>query len=110
MASRATQFRKVLPASVDHRVVPRHLVSISTASVRRHGDMPSDAELYDLSIYGCRLQSPDRHVTDERLWVRFPGGKPIAATVVWTRDGFTACRFDAPIDRAQVRAMIVPAD
>jgi hypothetical protein len=107
MASRATQYRKVLPALVEHRAAPRHLVSISTATVRRHGDQPSEAVLCDLSIYGCRLQSPDSHATDERLWVRFPGGNPIATTVVWTRDGFTACRFDAPIDRALVRSMIV---
>ncbi|MEG3086529.1 PilZ domain-containing protein [Sphingomonas sp. PB4P5] len=110
MASRATQFRKVLPALVENRAAPRHRVTISTASVRRHGDPPSDAELCDLSVYGCRVRSPDMHAVDERLWVRFPGGNPIAATVVWTREGFTACRFDAPIERAQVRAMIVPAD
>ena len=110
MASRATQFRKVLPALVEQRAAPRHLVSISTATLRRHGDLPSEAVLCDLSVYGCRLQSPDAYKAEERLWVRFPGSNPIAATVIWTRDGFTACRFDAPIDRSLVRAMVLVVD
>ncbi|MEN2785482.1 PilZ domain-containing protein [Sphingomonas qilianensis] len=105
MASRATQFRKVQPALVEYRTVPRHSVVITTATVRRHGSLPDDAVLCDISAYGCRLESPNDYSAQERLWVRFPGSNPISATVVWARDGFTACRFDAPIERSLLRSM-----
>lgn len=105
MGIRATQFRKVDAALVEHRAAPRYSVAISTAKVRRQGEMPSEAVVVDLSIYGCRVQSPMRHKPRERIWVRFTEGPPFAATVIWAKDGFAGCRFDAPMERAMMRSM-----
>jgi len=57
MASRATQYRAVAPALVEHRAEPRHRVCLSRATVRRNGKGAIDAQLYDISIYGCRSRA-----------------------------------------------------
>lgn len=80
-------------------------VTVRRASVRRQGAESVDAELLDLSIYGCRITCPDPHDAGERVWLRLAGGMPISATVVWCRDGLAGCRFDEPIERATMRAM-----
>ncbi|VVT11485.1 conserved hypothetical protein [Sphingomonas sp. EC-HK361] len=105
MASRATQYRPVQPASIDQRGAVRHRLTLSRATVRRHGGQPVEAELHDVSIYGCRVAGDLPFAEGERLWLRFEGGMPIAATIVWSVDGFTGCRFDDPIDRALMRRL-----
>ncbi|WP_169542441.1 PilZ domain-containing protein [Sphingomonas baiyangensis] len=105
MAARATQFRPVAAAHHDRRVEPRHRVALSGATVRRHGDQSAVAELLDLSIYGCRLATDAPHLAGERIWLRFEGGMPVAATIVWHENARIGCRFDAPIARALVRTL-----
>ncbi|MEO5865867.1 MAG: PilZ domain-containing protein [Sphingomonas sp.] len=105
MAARLSRYRTAAPALLERRAESRHCVTVKRASVRRHGTSTVDAELHDLSIYGCRLASPGDHDEGERVWLRLAGGMPIAAAIVWNRDGFVGCRFDAPIARATVRAL-----
>lgn len=105
MATRMSQFRRVEPASVDQRRAERHRVTIDRATMRKHGEVPVEAVLHDLSIYGCRLATEAEHGPETRLWLRLTGSLPIAATVVWSADGFLGCRFDAPIERALVRQL-----
>jgi hypothetical protein len=107
MASRATQYRTVAAASYEQRAEPRHRVHLSRATVRRNGKGAIDAQLHDISIYGCRVSCAEVQPVDERIWVRLAGGLPIAAMIVWCCDGFIACRFDVPIDRAVVRALTI---
>lgn len=110
MASRISQYRRVAPALVEHRIAQRHRVVVTHATVRRQGDAPSDALLHDLSIYGCRIESPLSHSAADRLWLGFQGSMPIAATVVWSENGFTGCRFDVAIARSLVRALTLCAE
>lgn len=110
MASRMTQYRSVAPALVEHRSAPRHHVVVTHATVRRQGDAPTDAYLRDLSIYGCRIESSLRPEVSDRLWLRFQGSMPIAATVVWSDNDFTGCRFDEAIPRSLVRALTLCID
>lgn len=105
MASRATQYRPVKPASIEQRGAVRHKLTLSRATVRRHGGQPLEAELHDVSIYGCRVAGDLPFGEGERLWLRFEGGMPIAATIVWSADGFTGCRFDDPIERTLMRRL-----
>lgn len=107
MAAKATQYRAVAAASLEQRGEQRHRVCLTRATVRRDGKGVIDAHLYDISIYGCRVACRELHAEGERVGVRLAGGLPIAATVIWCRDGFVACRFDAPIARAVVRALII---
>ena len=107
MATRATRFRVIEPASLDARKTARHVVAIGRATVRQLTRDPADATLHDLSKFGCRLASPLDHETGERVWLRFKGSNPIASTVVWAEGGMVGCRFEAPIEGALVRSMIL---
>jgi hypothetical protein len=98
-------YRKVAPARIEQRAMQRHSVVIRRATVRGHGRKPVEAELVDLSIYGCRLAVDAAYRSDDRLWLRFAGGDAVAATAIWAEDGELGCRFDAPIDRSLFRAL-----
>lgn len=105
MASRATQYRPVQPAGIDSRTAIRHPVSFTRTTLRRLAEEPESAELTDLSIYGCRILTGEMLAAGERLWLRFTGGIPIAATVVWCSDGLMGCRFDKPIASRVARSL-----
>ena len=81
----------------------RHTVVVSRATVRGQGQLAEDAELLDLSIYGCRVASTGEHEAGDRLWLRLDGGWPIPATVVWTDGERLGCRFDQPIAGSTMR-------
>lgn len=91
--------------STDQRRAGRHAITVSRASVRGMGEQPVDAELVDISIYGCRVAVTGVHETGERLWLRLDGGWPIPATVMWTDGDRLGCRFDQPIAGSVVREL-----
>jgi hypothetical protein len=105
MATRLSQYRAVAPALVDQRSAPRHRITLTRATLRKHGNPAVEAELHDLSVYGCRLACRSEHGEGERLWLRFQGSLPIAATVVWNDGDHLGCRFDAPIERSLMRTL-----
>lgn len=80
----------------------RRSIAVSGASVQDGGGTVA-ATLLDLSIYGCRLAVGEWHDEGDRLWLRFDGGWPIAASVVWTDGERIGCRFDAPISHSLMR-------
>jgi hypothetical protein len=96
-----------MSAQVEQRNEPRLSLSITRASVRRHGKTPIEAVLHDLSSYGCRLLSSVAVDEGERLWLRFNGLMPISATVVWCLDGMIGCRFDDQLDRQLMRSLAI---
>lgn len=109
MASRMTQYRPVAPALLDRRDTDRHAVEVRRATARKHGQKPFEAQLIDISAFGCRIVAERPLVAGDRLWLRFPESPPIPATVVWTDQKLAGCRFDSPIDRALTRALSLPA-
>ena len=109
MATTYSQYRRPAPARLEQRAEPRLRLMITRASVRRHGKTPIEAELHDLSTYGCRIAAGLAAEEGERLWLRFDGRMPIAARVVWCRDGMVGCRFDAQMERATMRALTLRA-
>jgi hypothetical protein len=110
MGLATSAYRKVVPARIEQREVARHMVVIKRAIVRGHGRQPVDAELVDLSIYGCRLSVDALFKAQDRLWLRFAGEKPIAATTIWFEGGQLGCRFDEPLDRTLFRALTMALD
>jgi hypothetical protein len=88
----------------DQRSARRHSVFVTRTTVRRLGATAIEATLSDLSIYGCRIAC-DEQPAGERVYLRLPGGVPVAATIIWSENGLTGCRFDTPIARATVRAL-----
>lgn len=109
MASRASRYVGTASASFDERRMERQIVAVTRATARRHGQEPRDARLHDISIYGCRLITGERHKSGERLWLRFGGASAVAATVVWCDGAAAGCRFDAPIPGGMVRTITLAA-
>ncbi len=109
MASRASRYVTAEPARLEARATPRMAVSITDATVRLHAAAAAAATLSDLSAYGCRVASAGEHAAGDRVWVRLGGGLPIAATVVWSADGLTGCRFDQGLAREVLRALTLGA-
>jgi hypothetical protein len=103
----SSAYRKVAPARIEQRDPLRQAVTIKCATVRGHGRQPVEAELVDLSIYGCRLSVDAPFKADDRLWLRFAGDKPISGTTVWSEGDQLACRFDEPLDRDLFRALTI---
>lgn len=105
MGLATSAYRKVAPARIEQRRIERHPVVIKKATVRGHSRQPVEAELVELSIYGCRLAVDATYKIHDRLWLRFEGSNPIGAVAVWTKYGELGCRFDAPLDRVLFRSL-----
>lgn len=102
----ATHALKLQPApAADQRRAGRTAVTVSRATVREHGQEAAEARLVDLSIYGCRMAVTEEHADGDRVWLRFDGGWPIGATVVWATDDRIGCRFDEPIAGSLMREL-----
>lgn len=99
----ATNVQRLSMVDVEQRRVERHPVIVTRATVRGDGDAPAEADLLDLSVYGCRLEVPEPHEPGARLWLRLDGGWPISATVIWSDATRIGCRFDEPIATALMR-------
>lgn len=100
-----SRYRAVKPALIEQRKVYRHPVQIQRAAVREHGKTPKSGQLIDVSIYGCRVLINSRFAEGSRIWLRFEGSPPIAATAMWCRDGHVGCRFDERLDQALFRGL-----
>jgi hypothetical protein len=91
-------------ASVEQRAAVRSDVQMLRARVEGHTD---DATLVEISIYGCRIACITEVGADEPVRLSLNGSLPIAATVVWQRDGMVGCRFDTPIGRPLLRSLTI---
>jgi hypothetical protein len=100
-----SQFRTVKPALIEQRQVYRHPVQIQRTAIRQQGKAGKAGELLDVSIYGCRVSSVSRFAEGTRLWLRFDGSNPIAATAIWCKDGHIGCRFDDKLDQTLFRSL-----
>jgi PilZ domain len=105
MGLATSAYRKVAPARIEQREISRQPVIVKRATVRGHGRQPVEAELVDLSIYGCRLAVDALFKANERIWLRFAGENPLSATTVWSEGEHVGCRFDQPLDRGVFRAL-----
>ncbi|MEY4998516.1 MAG: hypothetical protein RIS00_560 [Pseudomonadota bacterium] len=105
MGLATTAYRRVEPARLEQRAVPRQSVLVKGASVSRAGRKPITAELEDISVYGCRLAIADNFAEGDRLSLRLPAGEMIRASVIWHRDGKLGCRFDSRLDRSVFRSL-----
>ena len=110
MGLATSAYRKVAPARLEQRGAARHPVAIKRASIRGLGRQPADAALDDLSVYGCRISVDGEFKPGERLWLRFAGGKAIAACTVWCDGGNRVCGVDEPLERDLFRSLTLVFD
>lgn len=109
MTLATSQYRRVEPARIEQRAVERVTVKLHRATVRGHGREGVEAELIDISIYGCRVSADPKFKSGDRLWLRFAASKPIAATAIWAEGAAMGCRFDEPLDRSLFRELTLHA-
>jgi len=100
-----SQYRAVQPALIEQRLAYRHSVQIQRTAIRQHGKTATSGKLIDVSIYGCRVESKSLFAEGSRVWLRFEGSSPIAATAIWCRDGHVGCRFDETLDQKLFRSL-----
>ena len=105
MALKSTRYRKVAPAALNRRAVPRHCVSVSSASLKRSSDNPISATLVDISIYGCRLEADAVFGEGEEINLAVADGNNVVATVVWQKVKQTGCRFVKALDPKIMRKL-----
>lgn len=105
MGLATSAYRRVEPARLEQRAAARFPVTVKGASVRRHGRKAVEAELDDLSVYGCRLIIEGNFAEGDQLMLRFAGCEAIGARAIWYRDAKLGCRFDSPLDRSLFRSL-----
>ncbi len=105
MALKSTRYRKVEPAALNRRATPRHEVSISSASLKRKGNMSIVATLLDISIYGCRLEADAVFKEGEKVTLTVDEHAPVKATLVWQKTKQAGCRFADSLDTEMLRTL-----
>jgi PilZ domain len=105
MTLATSQYRKVEPARLEQRAAMRHNVVLHRATVRGHGREAIEAELLDISVFGCRVDADHPFKTGDRIWLRFSGSQPVAGTAIWTKGSALGCRFDEKLDVSLFRAL-----
>ena len=89
-------------------------MQVTRATLAKRNNPPIDAELHDLSIYGCRFACRTRYREGDRLWLRFGDGLPIAAHM-FNADEIAAgeiphaIRFILPNELMRERIYVRPA-
>jgi PilZ domain len=100
-----SQFRRVAPARIEQRDTMRHAVLLERVTVRKRRLPAIEAQLSELSAYGCRISTCENFSSGDRISLSLAGSEPIKATTIWCEDGLVGCRFDEVIDRDLFRSL-----
>lgn len=107
MTLKSTRYRKVEPAALNRRAVPRHEVEVTSVSLNAKESKSIPASLIDISIYGCRLELDTKLADGEAVEISIATFASIAATIVWTKAGHAGCRFVDSMDPHMMRALTI---
>lgn len=91
----AAQTRRSLRADVNAGVV-----------LRRSGQLNYPVRLYDLSIYGCKVEFVERPRLGECVWVKVEGLESLEALVRWVRGAAAGLEFRHPIHSSVYEALL----
>lgn len=105
MSYATSQYRTPDPARVDQRQEKRHIVLLRKSSVRKNSTKSYEAQIAELSIYGCRLFTSARYCIGDAVTVSLSEDVIIAAKAVWCERGRIGCRFNEPLDRDVLRQL-----
>lgn len=61
---------------------------------RRSREARYEVALHDLSQAGCRIESAERLVRDDRIWIALPGLEPLLARVGWGSEWTAGAAFE----------------
>jgi PilZ domain len=105
MSYATSQYRTPDPARVDQRQEKRHIVLLRKSSVRKNSTKLHEAQIAELSIYGCRLFTTAHFSIGDDITVSLHDDIIISAKAVWLEKGRVGCRFNEPLDRDVLRRM-----
>ena len=104
---KSTRYRKVEPAALNRRAVPRHKVEVTSVSLSGKKKYAVPASLVDISIYGCRLEIDSDLSEGEEIRVSFATFASVAATIIWKKANEAGCRFADSIDPHMMRTLTI---
>ncbi len=67
---------------------------------RRTGEHRWRVNIHDISPQGCRVELPVKVVTDDKIWIIFPGLEAIQGKVCWVKEWVAGIEFDRPLHPA----------
>ena len=79
--------------SEERRIAERVPVDMR-AGFRKQGYDAAKADVSDISLTGCKVDSAMTLATGVELWIKFPGFQPMLSKVVWARGFEAGCEFD----------------
>lgn len=105
MSYAKSQYRTPDPARIDQRQDKRHLVMLRKSELHKEASKPYEAQIAELSIYGCRLFTDAEFAAGDAVMVSLTDQNIVSAKAIWQEDGRVGCRFDEPLDREVLRKM-----
>ena len=79
------------------------------ATLRRAEGEPIDVLIYDLSLTGFRMETPEALDLDEPVWIGIAGTRVNAALVARRGPTGYGCEFATPITLGQLKSALSPA-
>lgn len=79
-------------------------------SVRERGRSACEANVTDLSVNGCRIESWGIPLAGNQVWIRLPGLESLSGQIVWTSGSTAGVSFDQPLHSAVFGRFITPAN
>lgn len=107
MALKSTRYQRPEPASLERRGAPRMTVHLTSAALLRSGDVSIEAELHDISVFGCRISVDAIFQEGEEVQVSIDNFEPVVGNVVWQDGRLAGCKFLFPIHPQILRALTI---
>lgn len=83
------------PDSDDRRVADREPIDMR-AGFRQMGYGPTKADISDISLTGCKVDSAMNLRVGADVWIGLPGLQPKRAKIAWIRGFEAGCKFAEP--------------
>ncbi|WP_299323161.1 PilZ domain-containing protein [Parasphingopyxis sp.] len=87
------------PGFDERRAAHREPVDVR-AGFRKTGYEAAKADVSDISLTGCKVDSAMSLGIGAEVWIRFPGLQPMQATIAWSRGFEAGCKFTEPFHPA----------
>lgn len=101
-----------MPEATERRQWPR-LPLTADVEFRRRNRTRYMIGMHDLTAHGCRIASPERLHSGERVWVQLPSLQSLCARVKWTAAWQSGVKFERPLHPAVfdlMAARLAPAN
>lgn len=88
----------------EHRASMRRIVNLA-ATLRENGAIGHKALVTNLSESGCQIHWDTRIDQGAEVFVKLTARPPLRATIIWSKDGISGCRFATPLTTTAILAL-----